>query len=1011
MDNIGEIVREGCVAFSEMRKNAKYLDSDEYVLAVSDNLYRTMHSQIHGYLAQLRDNEGEDEIRKHIEYVCKFVLPTLRDKLKKMAVLADKLKKEKFTEENRARLLKLQENYTEYGKLYENFYALSAFRNIEHFALYMEWGMPENDKVWKYNLNCFKGFWYYADKMVLDGTVKYLEKQCPVGYGKCLKADTPILTTQGYKPIKNVNIGDFVYSMKENKPVVRRITNKWNTEKKQIKIRLNNGKEIICSPEHRLYTDKGYKMCKDITISDYLFEICSPLNYGYEIDEDELFFVTCMIFDGHCKQARFRFIKEKNEILDRFISVLDKWGVTYSVSHPSKAYEVRIHSANGKVADVLTRYGVINHLSYTKRLPKQFFEMSLKQRYKFIGIMFATDGWINKGESPCGISLANEGLIQDIQRLLGTCGIYSYYCHRKSKCEGKTFDCYNLTIPDEFINKLYKNCYCYHKQENLKNRVEWLFSKSMPPYSNNVNYPKSVVCHCKELKKIKNKSWAKTLSFKKQWIDEFSEKTGLLKDVVSNDFVWQKIKSIEFDEDLTDMVDIEVEETHNFIANGIVSHNSYADTVLISYIFGIDINADVLKIVGNPSLITDMSAKLVKYMCKPNYAKVFPYYAQFEGDKDKIFDVRREGGNNQVARLLIHGSIKGTSFLLANKDTPVDGGRYKYRFYDDITRSKDKGNINMHEKDIERYQDQWKKRRYDDNNSFEVFSGTTYHIYDFLSTIKRKYGGDTAKQSKINKYTKFNAWYKAVFVSVPKLDWDTDESTYPHKYTTEEARSERLADYNTFMAMDMQEPMPIEGCAFSYDNLLTYKAIPHIEEEKDEESCWAMLDPARTGANYIAMAICLPIGDKHYLKDCIFEMKPMEKIYPTIIRKIEQHHITRLHIERNTDTSLATLLRGMLYERGIDYCNITEVYSYKHKEDKIYDNEAVIKSSIVFPEFGMYAQGSEFGKFMKYLTSFSYTAHNAYDDSIDVIAMYAQKYLSFKKRQNSITILNRRRAN
>lgn len=622
MDNIGEIVREGCVAFSEMRKNAKYLDSDEYVLAVSDNLYRTMHSQIHGYLAQLRDNEGEDEIRKHIEYVCKFVLPTLRDKLKKMAVLADKLKKEKFTEENKARLLKLQENYTEYGKLYENFYALSAFRNIEHFALYMEWGMPENDKVWKYNLNCFKGFWYYADKMVLDGTVKYLEKQCPVGYGK-----------------------------------------------------------------------------------------------------------------------------------------------------------------------------------------------------------------------------------------------------------------------------------------------------------------------------------------------------------------------------------------------------SFADTVLISYIFGIDINADVLKIVGNPSLITDMSAKLVKYMCKPNYAKVFPYYAQFKGDKDKIFDVRREGGNNQVARLLIHGSIKGTSFLLANKDTSVDGGRYKYRFYDDITRSKDKGNINMHEKDIELYQNQWKRRTYDDNNSFEVFSGTTYHIYDFLSTIKRKYGGDTAKQSKINKYTKFNAQHKAVFVSVPKLDWDTDESTYPHKYTTEEARADRLADYNTFMAMDMQEPMPIEGCAFSYDNLLTYKAIPHIEEEKDEESCWAMLDPARTGANYIAMAICLPIGDKHYLKDCIFEMKPMEKIYPTIIRKIEQHHITRLHIERNTDTSLATLLRGMLYERGIDYCNITEVYSYKHKEDKIYDNEAAIKSCIVFPEFGMYAQGSEMGKFLKYLTSFSYVQKNLFDDSIDVIAMYAQKYLSFKKRQNSITILNRRRAN
>jgi predicted phage terminase large subunit-like protein len=403
-----------------------------------------------------------------------------------------------------------------------------------------------------------------------------------------------------------------------------------------------------------------------------------------------------------------------------------------------------------------------------------------------------------------------------------------------------------------------------------------------------------------------------------------------------------------------------------------------------------------------------MANKLVKYMCKPNFSKIFPYFAQFEGDKGKMFDVCREGGNNQPARLLLHGSSKGTSLLLVNKDTPIDGGRYKFRLYDDITRSKDKGNINMHEKDVEKYQDQWKKRKYDDNNSFEIFSGTTYHIYDFLSTVKRKYGGDEAVQSKVNKYTKFNAKHKAVFVSVPKLDWDTDESTYPHKYTTEEARADRLADYNTFMAMDMQEPMPIEGCAFSYDNLQTYKTIPHIEEERETESCWAMLDPARTGANYIAMTICLPIDGKHFLKDCIFQMKPMEQVYSVIISKIEQHHITRLHIERNTDTSLAELLKMKLAERGINYCNITEVYTYKHKEDKIYDNEEAIKSTMVFPEFGLYAQGSEMGKFMKYLTSYSYKEKNLYDDSIDSVAMYSEKFIAFKVKSNTLTVLNRK---
>ena len=619
MDNIFDLVQESRVAFSEMRKTKKYLSNDEYVIAVCDSLYKTMYSQIHYYLANLRDSEGESEIREHIGYVLEYVLPTVKDKLKHITAVAKKVKTQKFTEENKEHLQKLQEYYAAYGKIYEDFFALSAFRNIQNFALYMEWGMPENDKVWKYNLNCFKGFWHYADKMVLDGTVKYLEKQCPTGYGK-----------------------------------------------------------------------------------------------------------------------------------------------------------------------------------------------------------------------------------------------------------------------------------------------------------------------------------------------------------------------------------------------------SYADIVLMAYIFGVDINADILKVVGNPSLVTDMSNKLVKYMCKPNFSKVFPKFAEFECDKAKMFDVCREGGNNQPARLLLHGSTKGTSLLLINKDTPVDGGRFKYRLYDDITRSKDKGNINMHEKDIEKYQDQWKKRKYDDNNSFEVFSGTTYHIYDFLSTVKRKYGGDEAVQSKVNKYTKFNSKFKSVFVSVPKLDWDTDESTYPHKYTTEEARADRLADYNTFMAMDMQEPMPIEGCAFSYDNLQTYKVIPHIEEERENESCWAMLDPARTGANYVAMTICLPIGDKHYLKDCIFQMKPMEKIYSTIISKIEQHHITRLHIEKNTDTSLASLLREKLAERGINYCNITEIYTYKKKEDKIYDNEAVIKSSIVFPEFGLYAQGSEMGKYLKYLTSFSYTEKNKFDDSIDSIAMYAEKFLQNRSKTNSITVLSRK---
>jgi hypothetical protein len=119
MDNIGELVRESCVAFSEMRKNSKYLANDEYVVAVSESLYKTMYSQIHLHLAELRDGEGEPEIRKHIEYVIKFVLPTLRDKLKSVVNKANKIKSQKLTEESAETLQNLQDLYAKYGKIYD----------------------------------------------------------------------------------------------------------------------------------------------------------------------------------------------------------------------------------------------------------------------------------------------------------------------------------------------------------------------------------------------------------------------------------------------------------------------------------------------------------------------------------------------------------------------------------------------------------------------------------------------------------------------------------------------------------------------------------------------------------------------------------------------------------------------------------------------------------------------------------------------------------------------------
>lgn len=419
---------------------------------------------------------------------------------------------------------------------------------------------------------------------------------------------------------------------------------------------------------------------------------------------------------------------------------------------------------------------------------------------------------------------------------------------------------------------------------------------------------------------------------------------------------------------------------------------SYKDTVTMAFIFGYEMDADILKVCGNPANIATNSNRLIKYMLKPAYAKVFPYYAQFNCDIDKMFDIHQIGGNDKPTRLLIHGSDKGESLLFCNKLTPIDGNRYKYKFYDDITKSKDKAKVHIHEQDVEMYDSEWERRKYDDFHNLEFFSGTAYHNEDFLCTIKRRNGGDNAIRSTINKYTHINTKSKSVFVQVPKLDYDTDKVTFPQMFSEEKAKQKRDENPREFYSMDQQEPMPIEGCPFDYKNLQTYTSIPH-KKDADMESCMAVLDPARTGANYVAMPIFVKIDGLHYLKDVIFEMRPMEELHSAIVEKIIKHNITQFHIERNTDTSLKTLLEKMCFERGYTSCKFTEIYTTKVKKDKIADNEAAIRNNMVFPEFGLYGMGHQMRNFMKYFTGYSYLVNNKYDDAPDSISMYAEKFI------------------
>lgn len=425
---------------------------------------------------------------------------------------------------------------------------------------------------------------------------------------------------------------------------------------------------------------------------------------------------------------------------------------------------------------------------------------------------------------------------------------------------------------------------------------------------------------------------------------------------------------------------------------------SWSDSMMIAFIFGFDRSEQVIKVVGNRSLPSKCTKQVVDIMCNKRYRQVFPEYQQYV-DEEKIDIASQIFSTCQIKDgiLTIRDCGRDTSYESFSKETKRDGIRGGYLFLDDIVQRKEIMNLKQHEEDIKDFDGTWKKRSRDEKTFRIVCGGTTYDAYDLLMTLQYRYSKGKVKRSPVNKWTTLSMDETAAFIKVTKLD-ENDQLTFPQKTVLASVLEDRKNDPQLFEAMDMQNPVSPEDTPFYWDLLRTYEYIP---SETSKDYCYAALDPARTGDNYISMPIFKIVKEidedgseveRHYLIDCLYLKAPMDTVYGFICELIQKHNIIKLHIERNTDTSLKYLLEKMFKERNIAFCEVTEVYSTRNKEDRIYADETLIKNKIVFPDREMYSRASQMGQFMNHVVAYKYTKSD-YDDSIDSVSLYVDKFI------------------
>lgn len=117
-------------------------------------------------------------------------------------------------------------------------------------------------------------------RAVSNETLNIIYNACDVGlnlstgegWGLCFKGNTDVLTTRGFKQIKNVNIGDQVFD------VYGAVTTVTNTLSRKLdnslyKVKISGLSDFIyVTEEHPFFTNKGFVKAKDLTVNSYVLK-------------------------------------------------------------------------------------------------------------------------------------------------------------------------------------------------------------------------------------------------------------------------------------------------------------------------------------------------------------------------------------------------------------------------------------------------------------------------------------------------------------------------------------------------------------------------------------------------------------------------------------------------------------------------------------------------------------------------------------------------------------------
>ena len=410
---------------------------------------------------------------------------------------------------------------------------------------------------------------------------------------------------------------------------------------------------------------------------------------------------------------------------------------------------------------------------------------------------------------------------------------------------------------------------------------------------------------------------------------------------------------------------------------------SYLATLFTAWGYGLSINNSVIRMSYSDELVLGFSRTVKGIISSPEFAEIFPLFKLYNG---KPFEVERESDWK-----IKNANVPKSNHIARTRNGSTTGERASFAIiFDDMTKGAEEANSeSVHRGIYDKWNTEWWNRRDGVRCKF-IFVGTQWTPEDILNRIIEDRNKISTLQPTDNPYVMESKDKSTIVIRVPMLD-ENNKTTCSEVYPQQIAEQiEQNTDPFLFSCVYQQDPLPVSGREFAWENLRTYLNLP-----SDLESyCMASLDTARKGKDNVSMPIFKPDGNgNYYFVDCIFKQKPMEDLYDEIIEKIIQHRIIKLVIENNIDTSLKTLLTDRLKQRGVNWCEIIEKYNTVKKEERIKNNRGIVQKFVVFLDKTLTKPNSDYGRLMENMTKYSFDKPNLHDDSVDSVCMFASEII------------------